>query len=60
MVVDNSDFSPSGLTVLSDSLYDKETVPATISSSEELYGPSYSFVPARSLPYHLTDAALAS
>jgi hypothetical protein len=27
--VENSDFSPSGLTVLSDSPYDKETVPAT-------------------------------
>ena len=28
-VVDNSDISPSGLTVPSDSPYDKETLPAT-------------------------------
>ncbi len=60
LVVDNSDFSPSGLTSHSDSPYDKETIPATHFKSEDRYGPSSIRVPACGLHPPFSDAALAS
>ena len=56
-VVDNSDFSPSGLTAILDSPYDR---PAPISSSEDRYGLLCVRVPARGLSPLLSGAAVAS
>jgi len=60
MVVDNSTFSPIGLTVHSDALYYQEALDISISSGEDRYGFPRFPDSARVLPSPLSGAALAS